>query len=80
MDRNNVKHVWDVEDLKHVCDTFEEPWVILITNELKCATMSKNLIMHDVIIKRATFSTCNMENTLTDWGRTKYTMTTPLAR
>ena len=50
----------DVEDLKHVCDTFEEPWVILITNELKCATMSKNLIMHDVNHMIRDNKTCNM--------------------
>ena len=60
MDRNNVKHVWDVEDLKHVCDTFEEPWVILITNELKCATVSKNLIMHDVNHMIRDNKACNM--------------------
>ena len=59
----------DLEDLKHVCDTFEEPWVILITNIIKCVIMSKKLIVHDAIIRLATFSTCNMELTTYPIGK-----------
>ena len=60
VNKNAIIFLRDVEDLKHVCDTFEEPWVIRITNEIKCAIMSKNLIMHDVNHVIRDNKACNM--------------------